>query len=723
MRAPAASPPCACLLPVPGKARRMPHRLLALLLAAAAAAAAFADSSASPAPATLRPITHEDVWLMKRVANPRPSPDGRWVVFSVTQPAYDAKEQTADLWLKSLTDDTPARQLTFTKAAESGAAWSPDSTRLAFTARREGDEAAQIYVLHLTAGGEAERVTDLTLGARSPEWNPDGTRLLFISFIYPDAADEPAIKRAAKERKDRKFTGRAYEAFPARFWDNWLDDRQARPFVQEARAGATPRQLLAGTALTAQPGFGGSVGADGPGFVAEWTPDGAGIVFVASLNRHQAAYAQVDSQLFTLALAGGEPTQLTSDAGNYGQPAFTADGRTLLCTFNANNDEVYNLTELVGFAWPFTGERRHLTPGLDRSISSFAQPAGSDRLWFTSEHAGLEKLYSVPLAGGEVRAEASPDTGAIGALDAGGAALTGTWETAGRPPEVFRFDGGPRALTDFNATRVAQLDLPPVEHFWFKSSRGRDIHNLLVKPAGFDPTKKYPVWTVIHGGFAGMWRDAFSLRWNYHLLARPGYVLLLTNYTGSTGFGAAFAQRIKQDPLATPGDEINEAVDEAERRFPFIDGARLAAGGASYGGHLANWLQATTTRYRCIISHAGLMDLAAQWSTSDTIYGREMQNGGPPWGDSRVWTAQSPLLQAGNHAAGTGFKSPILITVGEQDFRVPVNNALANFALQQRLQVPSRLIVFPDENHWILKGENSRYWYGEVHAWLERYLR
>jgi dipeptidyl aminopeptidase/acylaminoacyl peptidase len=671
-----------------------------------------------------RAITHEDVWLMKRVGAPSPSPDGRWVVFSVNEPAYDPKDQRVDLWIKALNDDSPARQITFSKPGESSLAWSPDSRRLAFVAKREGDEVAQVYVLDLAAGGEAERITDIHLGARSPKFSPDGKQLLFVSDFFPGAEDEEAITKAAKERKDRKYTARSYEGFPIRYWDRWLDDKLVTLWVQDARAGAKPRNLLAGTQLVKQPGFGGSMGSEGQTFTAEWSPDGKSVVFIASLNRHEVAFAQVDTHLFEVSLAGGEPRQLTRDRGSYSQPAFSPDGRVLLARFEPNNDEVYNNTRLVRFDWPGSGNRRVLTASFDRSVSQFALPAGSDRVFFTVEHAGLEKLHSVPLQGGAVRDEPSPATGCIANLRSGGASLVGTWESAVNPPEVFRFDGGPRRLTSFAVERAAQIDLLPVEHFWFESNEGRDIHNMIVKPPGFDPAKKYPVWTVIHGGFANMWRDQWVLRWNYHLLGKPGYVILLTNYTGSTGFGDSFSQRIKLDPLRTPANEINEAVDEAVKRYPFIDGARRAAGGASYGGHLANWLQATTTHYKAIISHAGLMDLTSQWSTSDSMFNREMLNGGPFWDPKNtVWLDQSPLYQAANHAKGTGFKSPILITIGENDFRVPLNQSLQNWALQKRLQVPSKLIVFPDENHWILKGENSRYFYAEIHAWLERWLK
>jgi dipeptidyl aminopeptidase/acylaminoacyl peptidase len=237
-----------------------------------------------------------------------------------------------------------------------------------------------------------------------------------------------------------------------------------------------------------------------------------------------------------------------------------------------------------------------------------------------------------------------------------------------------------------------------------------------VLPPGFDASKKYPLFVVIHGGPHTMFRDQWVLRWNYHLLAAPGYVVLLTNYSGSTGFGEAFAQTIQGDPLRSAGEEINEAADIALRDYAFIDASRQCAGGASYGGHLANWLQATTTRYRCLVSHAGLVNLESQWGTSDTIYSREINNGGPVWEQGPVWREQNPIRYMAQ------FKTPTLVTIGEQDFRVPLNNSLEYWSALQRQQVPSRLVVFPDENHWVLKGENSKLFYQEIHDWLARWL-
>ncbi|MDX2152713.1 MAG: S9 family peptidase [Bryobacteraceae bacterium] len=683
-------------------------KLAVLLLAAAAA---FAKE----------PITHEALWLMKRVGAPAVSPDGKWVVFPVTEPAYEEKDQVSDLWLTPADGSAKPRRLTATKAAESGPAWSPDSTRVAFSARREGDEASQVYVIDVR-GGEAQRITNLSTGAQAPKWSPDGRHLLFSSLVYQGAADDEANRKATSERKARKYNARVYESFPIRRWDSWLDDRQTHLFVQPAEPGAKARDLLAGTKLAANPGFGGVSGnaADDP--QGAWAPDGQSVVFVATTNRNAAAYAEVSTHLYQVPVAGGEPKALTSGADSYTKPAFRPDGKALYAIHNRAGEKTYSLDRLALFAWPNPSERTLVTEKLDRSVGAFAFTPDSRTVYFLAEEHGHEKLFEVPAAGGAPKRTFDMTLGAYTNLviPAGANVLVATWESAVNPAEVVRIDpaaGRHRPLTAFNEEKAANLDWQPVQHFWFKASNGKQIHNLLVLPQNFDASKKYPLFSVIHGGPHGMWRDQFFLRWNYHLLAAPGYVVLLTDYTGSTGYGEKFAQDIQGDPLLGPGKELDEAVDEAIRKFNFIDGNRLAAGGASYGGHLANWLQGTTTRYKCLISHAGLINLESQWGTSDTIYSRELNNGGPVWEQGKVWREQNPIRFAAK------FRTPMLLTVGERDFRVPLNQTLENWSVHQRLKIPSKLVVFPEENHWVQNGENSRFFFQTVHDWLKRWLQ
>jgi dipeptidyl aminopeptidase/acylaminoacyl peptidase len=664
-----------------------------------------------------RPITHEDVWLMKRVGAPVPSPDGRWVVFPVVEPAYEEKDQTSDLWIVPGDGSAKPRRLTATKGGESGAAWSPDGRRIAFSARRDGDEAAQIYVLDLD-GGEAVRVTNLSTGARSPRFSPDGRMMLFQSSVYPGAMNDEDNKRIAAERKARKYNARVYEGFPIRNWDRWLTELQTHLFVQSLAPGAKAKDLLAGSKLAAEAGFSGAPTAGGDDLQAIWAPDGQSLLFVAMADRNAAAYAETHTHLYQVGVSGGEPGALTTGKDSHSQPRFNPAGDALYCSISPATDKVYNLDRLARYGWPALGQRTLLTAGFDRSPSSFTV-GGNGAVYFLAEDSGHEKLYQIQNGVVEPLIDLKDGVYTSLAMAPKTGQMFANWENAIHPAEVVQLSPTAKqhkALSAFHAERTAQIDWLPLREFWFTSSKGRRIHSFLALPPGFDENKKYPLLNFIHGGPHTMTRDQFFLRWNYHLLAQPGYVILMTDYTGSTGYGEKFAQAIQLDPLKTPGEELNEAADEAIKQFKFIDGARQAAGGASYGGHLANWLQATTTRYKCLIAHAGLVNLESQWGTSDIVYSRELNNGGPVWEQGPVWREQNPIRFAAK------FKTPMLITIGENDFRVPLNNSLENWSLHQRLRIPSKLIVFPEENHWILKGENSRFFYSEVHAWLKRWL-
>jgi dipeptidyl aminopeptidase/acylaminoacyl peptidase len=681
------------------------------------------------------PLSHEAMWMMKRVGAPNPSPDGKWVVFSLVEPAYDEKDQVSDLWIVPADGSAKPRRLTFSKGGESGVAWSPDSRQIAFSAKREGDEVTQVYVLDVADGGEAVRVTSLSTGARSPQWRPDGKALLFISSVYPGAADDEANKKIAAERKAQKYRARVYEKFPIRNWDKWVEDTQSHLFIQDAQSGARAKDLLAGTKLVKERGFAGRVTDSGEELDPVWTPDGDEIIFVATTNRDASAYANSNTSLFKVKASGGEPVRLTAGGDSFSRPVFRPDGKALYAISEIQTDnKTYHLERLAKLNWPngvstgsgsvrITATPVIITSNWDRSVGSLAFSPDSKSIYLTAEEAGNEKVFTMPAEGGEVRLAMDMTRGVYTNLKiptkASSAILIASWESANNPPEIFRLDLRSKTqqpLTSFNAESLAGIDWHPVRHFWFTSKAGKRIHNMIALPPSFDEHKKYPLFVVMHGGPNSMWRDNWGLRWNYFMLTRPGYVVLLTNYSGSTGFGEAFAQSIQGDPFKGPGNEINEAADEAIRLYRFVDGSRQAAAGASYGGHLANWLQATTTRYKALVSHAGLINLESQWGTSDTIYSREVNNGGPVWEQAATWREQNPIRFAAN------FRTPILLSVGENDFRVPLNQTLENWSVLQRLRIPSKLIVWPEENHWILKGEDSRYWYQELYAWLKKYL-
>ena len=673
-----------------------------------------------------RAITHEDLWLMPRVGAAVVSPDGMQMVVPVTAPAYDPLKQSVDLWLAPVDGSTSPRQLTHTLAAETTPVWSPDGTRLAFSTLRGDDLLPQIYILDLAKGGEARRVSESATGARNPQFSPDGRGILFLSNVDVTPPEQAQAKGLS--------TARIYDNFPIRFWDKWLAPSQLRIFyrtLDDSPNRGAARDLLAGSALVSSPGYGGRTGEATDELDAIFSPDGASVLFVASQNRHLGAKQFTHADLYQVQLKGGEARRLTGPGGtepsdSYSRPRFTPDGKRLLALVETRTEKVYSAPRLARFTAPDWRAQGVISGPESLAIGSFDVGADSKTVYFLAEQAGQDRLWQVAVTGGKAKLLSTSKQGVYTNLSSANQSrkpvVLAGFESAVSPSEVVRFAlnpgpemGSHRALSAFSRTQAADLDLPAIEHFWHESD-GRKIHSMLVKPAGFDPSRKYPLFVLIHGGPHIMWRDQFFLRWNYHLLAGEDRVLLLTNYRGSTGFGERFAQAIQGDPLQGPADDVNSAADAALKRYAFIDSARQCAGGASYGGHLANWLQVSTTRYRCLVSHAGLINLESQWATSDIVYPREVNMGGPVWEGAPVWQQQNPIRLVPK------FNTPVLVSFGELDYRVPINNGIEYWSMLKRQNVPSRLIVFPDENHWILKGENSRFFYREVDAWLQRWL-
>jgi len=668
----------------------------------------------------LRPVTHEEVWLMKRLEAPVLGPDGRQAVVSVTEPSYEEDGDVADLWLIAVDGSKPPRRLTATPSAESGVDWRPDGGAIAFSAKRseEEDAQAQIFVMDMTGPGEAVRLTDFATGASNPKWHPDGERIAFESEVWPDARGSEANAERDKQDEDDGMNVSRYEHFPVRDWDKWRGEKHKRLFVVDADldAGEEPADLMFGTDLVSGLGYEG-------GLEAVWTPDGEALLISATENLHQAAYAEVHQHLYRVPADGGEPQRITEgDDFSCTAARFSPDGGALYCSYEPVNEWVYNHDEIARADWNgdgFESGLRVLTGDFDRSVDGFDLSPDGQTLFLTAADAGRVRLYSLPADGGEVRVLDGDSRGVYGGVQAGDGVVIANWESSAAPVEVVRVDarsGEHAALSQFNAERAAGLDRPAFREFWFTSGKGRRIHNWLALPPDFDEAKEYPLVLFIHGGPFSSSLDADHVRWSPHLLASKGYVVLLTDYTGSVGYGAAFSRNIEGDPLATPGEELVGAADAAIERFDFIDPERQAATGASYGGHLVNWLLATTERFDALVGHAGLVDLEGQWATSDVIYHRERMNGGAPWGESAVWEEQSPSTYADN------FSTPTMLTIGEGDYRVPLNQTLAAWSYLQRMQVPSKLLVFHDANHWIMNGKEAKYFWEEVHAWLAEYL-
>jgi dipeptidyl aminopeptidase/acylaminoacyl peptidase len=659
-------------------------------------------------PAAKRTITHEDVFTMARTSRPVVSPDGKWIVYNVTEPSYDPAKAIADLWIVAPDGRTKPRRLTSTNETESGAAWSPDSKWVAFSAKRDGDQVDQIYVMAVD-GGDARRVTTSATAASGPRWRPDGKAVLFESLVKPAAAPD-------------KSTARVYDAMPIRFWNAWLDGAKPHIFVQDL-GGGSAQDWLAGTRLAATSGFDGVFTGDGATRALQpaWSPDGQEIVFIASTNRDLMMREEVPSRLYRVK-KGQEPIAIGTPGGSFSEPAFSPDGRVLVAKYEKTSSaaQPYTLARLARFDWPSAAGQRALTDTLDRGVGSFTIARDSASVLFDAQDEGFTQIYRVPLAGGAPRRVFNVKEGNYGSPADADGAIVATYVASTQPTEIVRLDPGAAThtlLTDANRAVLDALDLPRPEHFWFTAKNGKRIHSMIYLPPALDRTRKYPLLVMPHGGPNAMDSDNFSVRWNAHLITSPGYVLIQTNYTGSTGFGEKFADDIERDVLRGPALEVLEGAQEAIKRYPFIDATRQCALGASYGGYLMNWFNGHTNQFRCLVIHAGASNNESQYGVNDGGIGREWRMGGPVWEGKGQWMDQSPFRYAAK------WKTPALITQGELDFRVPLNESITTFKLLQRQGVRARLLTFPDEGHWILKGENARRHWAEILGWLQAHLQ
>ena len=658
-------------------------------------------------------MTHEDVWLLHRIGAPALSPDGKTAVFSVTEPSYDSTQTVSDLWIVPTDGSAPARKLTNTRGGEGGATFSPDGKTLAFTARRDGDEAEQIYLLPLS-GGEARRLTSIPTGASSPKFRADSKAILFQTTFNAGAKTLDEQKKLTDEQKARKDTARTYDAFPVRFWNAWLEKKEPVIAWQEVDS-AVP------TVISVAPLRGSFDGGGGETLNPTWTPDGKAIVFEASANRDHGMYEPTETALYSVA-AGGGPKRITPAGVSYSNPVFAPDGQSLYAAESRTPTakQIYFVTRLARFTGPDWSQLSVVTAGWDRSVSGLSFSPDSQAVYVQAEDDGTTKIFRFAAKGGAPEVVHAPTVGALTDLQSEAGVMVGKFAASTDPGQIVRFDPAKKSystLTSFNQERLSKIYRPNPEHFWFTAKNGKKIHSMIIPPPVVEPGKKYPVLVNPHGGPNSMSADSFSVRWNNHLLAAPGYYVIQTNYTGSTGFGEKFADDIERDVLRGPAVETLEAVVEAQKRYPQMDLTRQCAVGASYGGYLMNWYNGTTTHFKCLVNHAGAVNNESQYGLNDGGIDRELRMGAPIWETGKgQWFDQSPIRYSKN------WKTPTLITQGEQDFRVPVVESMTTFKVLQRLKVPVRFVIFPDEGHWILKGPNSRKHMEEVMGWLAKYL-
>jgi dipeptidyl aminopeptidase/acylaminoacyl peptidase len=654
-----------------------------------------------------RPLSVTDLLAMQRVSEPQLSPDGTQAVYTVAVPDASAGRLVRNLWIVATTTQASPRQLTMS-GKDSGAKWAPDGRRIAFVSSRGGS--AQVYVLTVDGTAEPQQLTTLSGGADNVVWSPDGRTIAFTSEVYPDCQDEACNATRSDEAEKKPVRPRLYDHLLYRHWTSWSEGKRRHLFVVPA-GGGTARDLLPGANYDVPP-----VEREGPHPIA-FAPDNKTICFTAVTDRVEATSTNAD--LFEVEVAGGSPKRLTTNSGFDGAPAYSPDGGTIAYRSQSRPGYESDKWRLVLYD-RMSGRQTGLTDAFDRSVDTALWASDGKSLYFTAEDAGVEPLFVVPAGGGTPRSLTPGMT--IGEFDVRGSSIVAARSSLAMPAELYSIaaTGTATPLTHHNEELLSALDLVRPESFTFAGAGGTEIQGFLVRPPAFDATRKYPVLMLLHGGPQTQWSDAWSYRWNAQAFAAPGYAVVMINRRGSTGFGQKFTDEIALDWGGKPFDDLMKGLDFVLSKYPFTDPQRVAAAGASYGGYMIDWLASHAKgRFRALVSHAGVYDLTSMYGATEELWFPERDLGGTPWTNTAAYSKLSPHTYAADFGK---YKTPTLVICGEQDYRVPYTQSLEFFTALQRQNVPSKLIIFPDEGHWILKPQNSRTWYNEVLGWLKEYL-
>jgi dipeptidyl aminopeptidase/acylaminoacyl peptidase len=671
-----------------------------------------------------RPMEIQDLFRLKRVADPQISPDGKLVVYQATTVSLETNNSATNLWIAAADGKTPPRQLTTTTKADQHPRWSPDGKRILFESTRSGD--GQLWVIDVD-GGEARQLTTLSTGANTGIWSPDGSHIAFVSAVYPEFSAKPfkdsdaLNKKKLDEIAKSPVKAKVFTRLFFRHWVEYVDDKRNHLFVMQSDGGE-PKDVTPGDRDAYPNSTTFSVGDD-----FTFSPNGNYLVYTAAPDHDEAWSTNYD--ICRVPIAGGKIDDLTADnKAADGSPRFSADGKKL--AYRAQKKAGYEADKwniMVADCdadGRLVGKALNATEQFDLSPSEFIW-SESSALWFISEIGGATAVFRVKSEPAEKQEAEAPALGHASALST---SSNGKWialsiARMSAPAEVFVstpedvLAGRVKNVSRANQELLATLDLRSPESVNVPVAGGVKMQMWLLKPPGFDEKKKWPVVYLVHGGPQSAWEDGWSFRWNPELWAAQGYVVALPNPRGSTGFGQKFVDDISGDWGGKCYDDLMKGADYIEK-LPYVDKNRIAAAGASFGGYMMDWFAVSTPRFKTLISHCSVWNFESMWGTTDELWFDEYEHGGLPWDKPEAYAKFSPHKKAGNLAK---FKTPMLVIQNDLDFRCPIGQGHELFSALQRQGVPSRFINFPDEGHWVLKPKNSEYWHKEVFAWLTKY--
>ena len=676
----------------------------------AAGVLALSISSAADA----RPFTARDMVTLDRLSDPRVSPDGRFVIYSRRVADYDANKAKSELWLIDLSGKTPAapRMLdASTGGGVSSARWGADGRSIYFLSSRSGS--MQVWRADVAAPG-ASQVTKLPFDVGGFKTSPDGKTLAVAMAVFPDCPTLQCTADRDAARAAKKTTGVVYDKLFIRHWDEWADGKRNHLFVLTF----DEKGINADNPVAIMQGFDGDAPSKPFGDETEFafSPDGKQVIFSARLAGTTEPWSTNFDLYATAANGSGAPVNTTAankawDTG----PVLSPDGRLT----------AYRAMKRPGFEadrWQIiirdgtTGAERPLAADWDRSADSLAWAPDGKTIFVTAGDVGQTRLFAIDVKSGKVTPLTGP--GHVGGFDVSKKGIVYTQDTLAGPAQVFMIGlkgGKPVQLTNANADKLAGVEFGDFEQFSFPGWNGETVHGYLVKPVGFDPSKKYPVAFLIHGGPQGSFGNLFHYRWNAQTYAGRGYAVVMIDFHGSTGYGTAFAQSIVGHWGDRPLEDLQKGWTAALGKYSWLDSSRACALGGSYGGYMVAWIASQwQSPWKCLVNHAGLFDTRSMAYATDIPNFSEEQYG-VPWTDPQAVDRFNPVVHVKD------WKTPMLVIHGARDYRVPLDQGIGAYTANQRLGVPTEFLYFPDENHWVLKPQNSVQWYASVEAWMKRW--
>lgn len=664
--------------------------------------------ASSPVFSQKQPFDVQAMLRMSRLSEPQVSPDGKFVAFTVQTVDLDKNTKPKQIYLAPMDGGEPIL-VTKDGTVNERPRWSPDSKRIAYISNRGGS--AQVWLMEPDGGG-AKQVTNLSTEASGVTFSPDGQFLLFTSDVYPEcSADDACNKTRLDAETANKVKARVYTTLLYRHWNEFEGARRKHLLMVPA-GGGVAKDLTPGTKHV--PPF--SLGGPDDYVIA---PDSKEICFVMNADVDPALSTNSDLFVVSLGETISEPKRITVNGGADNSPAYSPDGRYI----------AYRTQLRAGYEsdrWRLAVLTREsarvaiLTEGLDRNVTGFAWSPDSKRLFFTTEDRGRTALQVIPVTGGASRILIS----GAGHIDdvqftADSKTMVYTEMSGSKPVEIFKVassGGAAVALTRMNSRLLEEHTVAQFEDFWVKGAEDTNVHSFLLKPPGFTRGKKYPVLFLIHGGPQGAWSESWSYRWNPQVFASAGFVVVMPNPRGSTGYGQKFTDDINQDWGGRAFDDVMAVVDHVAAQS-YADPERFAAAGGSYGGYMVNWMLGHSQRFKAFVSHAGVFDLRSMAGETEELWFPLWEFKGMPWDNPDVYQRWSPSYFIND------FKTPTLVLHGEIDYRVPVGQGMQLFTALQMKKVPSKMVLFPDEGHWIGKPQNTVLWYNSFVDWVTEWTK